>query len=318
MKHVLYKTGIGVGLMATSLGAMATGANLGLHTFAESSVFAKTSGGNPIYATFIPSGNASTDSVILVELTQGTGTAPGTWQYYVSSGSLGAANNVAGEIYSYSIEGSDTQSAWGITNTSITSGYGNLSFYGAVGNFTTESGSSASANAKSSNGENLLQFSYSTAVSSQTCSISFNAYVGTDDYLQYQVIGVNTAGSSLGWNSILGASSTAIAAANSYAITTKSGGAATDTVSGTNFGADFAGNVALYGTSTASVPPTFSYAIVNLHNGPAAAPTLTGTGATGAGVFKQMNTCYGVVNNRIALNSSGLVVGGKVGLIRIW
>jgi hypothetical protein len=84
---------------------------------------------------------------------------------------------------------------------------------------------------------------------------------------------------------------------------------------------DFGGARFATGSSYSSIP-TFSYAIVSITG---AAPvnssfsgTISGTAATGAGIFKTMNTCGTVANNRLALNSLGLVVGGKNGMLRIW
>jgi hypothetical protein len=318
MKHVLQKTGIGVGLMATSLGAMAAGASLGLHDFGDSMVFARASGGQPVYVSFVPSGSQGTDNVILLELTQGSGTAPGTWQYYLSSTNLGNAANAPGMKYSFEAA-SNSQSAWAVT-ASVTSGAATQTYYGPIGGGSQGAGSTNSASVSTSNGEINQNFSYTTVVSSQTCAINFNAYVGTDDYMQYQIMGFNTANSASYWNTIMGASSVLATTTGSYTITTKSGGAATDTVSGTNFGGDFGGDRFQTGTSYALIP-TFSYAIVDVTAGAPASSfsaTLTGTGATGAGIFKTMNVCSSVVNSRLSLNSLGLVVGGKNGMLRIW
>lgn len=323
MKHVIHKSGIGLGLMATSLGAFGTGAPLGLHTFAESSVYAKAAG-TPLYASFIPSGSQSTDSLILLELTAGTGTALGTWQYFLSNGTLGAASNKPGMVYSLSPSNSIT--AWSIT-ASVAGSAGllpsgaaasDITYWGVVGNGSTTTNTAPGT----SNGEILMGFTYSsvvTASQSATCNITFNAYVDTADYMAYQIAAQGISAS----NAFPAITSTGAAnlssASASFTITTKSSGATSDTVTGTYQSLpanNTAAQQAIYPqtilTGTSAPIPTYTYAQVSF-SGAAG----TGSYSMGSQALKQVQACVTQANARLALNSLGLI-GGKQGLIRLW
>jgi len=307
MKHILQKAGIGLGLMAASGAAFAGGANLGLHSFGDAMIYAK-GGTSPLYASFIPSGNQSTDSVILVELTQGVGTAPGTWQYFVSSQNLGAGK--AGASASTTVANTSAAIGWSIT-ASTTSGLGtSFSQFTPIGN-----GSTATATApNTSNGEILLAFSYSTSISSAasaTCNVSFNAYVGTDDYMQYQLQAINASSATNVFTSAFAVAANSTDSTGSYTFTTKSAGATSDTVTGTGFVANKLFPTLAVGTSYSI--PAYTYLSGSI-TGAAASITLT----LGSAPLKQVSACAGVANARLALNSLGFVVGGKVGLIRLW
>lgn len=313
MKHVVTKVGLATGLMATSLGAMATGYDMGLHSFGESMMFAKPVG-NIVYAAFVPSGHNATDSVILLELTQGSGAAPATWQYFQSTALNAGA---PGAVYSLILEQStDAAVSWGVSgSTSAYTGAVTTTFYGDVGNGTTATQTAANT----SNGEISLQFTFATAVSSQTCSISFNAYVGTDDYLQYQIAGWRNS-NAIASNVVTGAAS--VDTASYYTATTKSGGANTDTISGAKFDNLFGYALLSTGTSFAVVP-TFSYMSVQFNAaagtaGTVASDSFTMSGANASNAFKAANVCSAQANNRLALNSLGLVIGSKNGMVRIW
>ncbi|MFC4161614.1 hypothetical protein [Chitinimonas lacunae] len=307
MKHVMQKVGLGIGLMATSLGAMAGGGSLGLHTFGDPLIYAK-SGSTPMYAVFVPSGNQSSDAVILLEMNQGATAAQQTWTYFVSSSvlSAGAGAHVPGMKYSVPITSTDG-SVWSITNSTVGfSAHITSTWYGPVGNGSTSVPSSGTN--ITSNGEIRLPFSYSTTASGATCSLTFNAYVGPDDYLQYQISS---------WSNADGVGTANLPAANwstgSYTITTKSGGATSDTVSGTHFADAFIAPAAVRtGVSLASIK-TYTYFAYSITTGAAST-----SGTIASSVLKGNSTCSQVASNRLALNSSGLVVGGKQGLFRLW
>ncbi|MDK2125099.1 hypothetical protein [Parachitinimonas caeni] len=315
MKHILKKLGSGLGLMATSASAFAAGSTLGLHTFGDPLIYAK-GGGTPLYTAFLPSGNQSSDSVILLELTQGTGTAPGTWQYFVSRTNLGTAPAIAGMVNTISVGVSnDSFASWSITASTSGAVASSYTYYGAVGNYSTTGGPLAPSATK---GEILVPFSYSSAVSSATCNISFNAYVGTDDYMQYVIDHVSANNAVALFTSTGHANMSSVSAL--YTITTKSGGATSDTITGsytTDPNAWLAPLVAFAQTGTSFPVRTFTYASVNVSN-VAGGANSTGTYSVGSAAMKQLQACTTLANNRLALNSLGLIIGGKTGMLRIW
>lgn len=340
MKHTLMKVGAGIGLMAASATALAGGfgggANLSIHGFGTSMIFAKAAGANPIYASFIPSGNQDTDAIVLLELTQGTGTALGTWQYFVSNQTLSAASG--GLKYSISLAGSSSGiSGWAFSNSTSsyagglavilpTNGASQVTFWGPIGNGSTTGGPGAAA---TTNGEIDLGFSFSSSISasaSATCNVSFNAYVGTDDYMQYWVQAVSASNvfagvtdAALSGNGV-GVLSTATA---SWTLTTKSGGATSDTATGSysTLGTG-AGSVSVNVFNQIFFPSASgtSYARTSGYTYASALVSGTTSGAftLGSAPMKQIAACQAVGNTRLALNSLGLAVGGKVGMLRIW
>lgn len=307
MKHVMQKVGLGIGLMATSLGAMAGGGGLGLHTFGDAMIYAK-SGTAPMYAVFVPSGNQSSDAVILLEMIQGATPAQQTWSYFVSSSvlSAGAGAHVPGMKYTVSFASTDVN-YWSITNSSSAFGAATTSsWYGPIGNGSTSVPTSGTN--ITSNGEIRLPFAYTTTASGATCSLTFNAYMGPDDYLQYQISS---------WTNSGGVGASNLPADNwstgSFTITTKSGGATSDTITGTHFADAFIAPAAVrVGVSLASIK-TYTYFAYSLTTGAAST-----SGTIASSLLKANATCSQVASNRLALNSSGLVVGGKQGLLRLW
>jgi len=340
MKHTLMKLGAGIGLMAASAtalaGGFAGGAGVGLHGFGSSMVYAKAAGATPVYTSFTPSGNQGTDSVILLELTQGTGTVPGTWQYFISSQPLSTA--LGGMVYSLGQLGSTSGNTGWVFSVSATSAAvgqmlpsGGVStaatFWGPIGNGSTTGGPGA---AVTSNGEIDIGFSFSTSLSasaSATCNVSFNAYVGTDDYMQYWIAAISASNvlanlDTTYFNSgIFSGAST-----GAWTMTTKSAGTTSDTATGSfSTLGTYAGGVSTNnfnqiffpsasGTSYARTSG-FTYASVQVVNSTASS---TGTFTLGSAPMKQIAACQALGNTRLALNSLGLAVGGKVGMLRIW
>lgn len=334
MKHTLIKLGAGLGLAAASATAFAGnfggGLTNNLHGFGSAMVYAK-SGGTPLFAAYMPSGNQDTDSVILLELTQGTGTAPGTWQYFISTGNLANAANKPGMKYSFTVPATTSGVTGWKFSASQTSGNGNdllptgaavgqFSFWGPIGNGSTQTMSAPDT----SDGNVLLQFSYSSNISSTTCKITFNAFGGTDDYMQYQLNHAWAIPSDWATKYVTAQLTNTLSqlpTASIY-VTTKSGGGTADTLASTTIAANESNWVGYFlgGTSagivtgsTFPVFPTYSYLSVSLTNGGAA-----GTFTLGSAATKALNACSGAANSRMALNSSGLVVGGKYGMLRIW
>ncbi|MBV8659530.1 MAG: hypothetical protein JO142_17045 [Burkholderiales bacterium] len=331
MNHIVRRLGLCSGLMATSLAAFGADASAGLHSFAESMVYANVVSATPLYVAFLPNGNQSTDSVLLLELTQGFGTAPNTWQYYVSTATLGAA--APGMVYSLSVPaGSDIQGSWtSTTSTYNVNGYGTYTmgygvstsalaqatlstFYGAVGNGSTmglfDRDLPLSA-VGTSNGEIALPFSYTSAASSQTCSISFNVFIDNQDYLQYVIAGVNAAN---GMNAqSIGASAITTLSLSSAPYTAQTAaGSSLASLTGNHFDRDFLGVGAVSGTSY-PVTPAYTYFGLTLGSGTATASATV----TPQPTFQAGRACTTLANQRLALNSNGAIPEFR-GFFRIW
>lgn len=349
MKHTLMKLGAGVGLMAASASAFAGtingGADQSLHSFGSPMIYAKTSGSPVVLAAFIPSGNQSTDNVILLELTQGTGTALGTWQYFMNSDNLSGIRTSPGMKYAVTVNGSSSGiSGWAMRETissysdgmqavlnGAINGQSSFTWWGPIGNGTTAGWQGAP---ETSNGEIEHPFSMSSVVSasSATCNVTFNAYVGTDDYLNYWIAGINVSNALDGAGSVFSSGGSLSTASASYTITTKSGGAAHDTLSGTYPGST-ARALASYNTNATNsvfVQIFFPSGTGAWYNGGVgrgdyaityASVSVAGKGGGWTGSFslgseslKQIAACASIANARLALNSSWL----KYGLLRLW
>lgn len=195
----LIKTGLGLGLLAVSLGADATPTDA-KHSFGSSSIYFKNTSTGFNYTSFQPTGNQSTDSVLVVEHLQGTAaTTPMTWNYMVPvanfAGLSGAsstnipAGSLIGTIFTPSATSWAVQSgSHTATSTVSVSGF----------NFASQGmgfvASASLATNISSSYTNMLwdiptpiayPFSYSTSISSSQCNVTAIAVIDTNDYLQW-------------------------------------------------------------------------------------------------------------------------------------
>ncbi len=151
-KHSLISTGLGLGLMAASMGASAQ-----LHSFDGGMMyFGATSGGNK-YVAFVPqmsrAAGGGAAGVLMLEMFQpATGTAS-SWAYAIG----GSVGDAAGGTGSTATVGSTWTANNGIT-------YSGTWYFG----------------------DNIAlthQFSNEATVSSQVCNVSFVASLGTQDQL---------------------------------------------------------------------------------------------------------------------------------------
>jgi hypothetical protein len=331
MNHIVRHLHVCSGLMATSLAVHGADANFGMHTFAESMLYVSVGSGNLVYSAFIPNGNQSTDSVLLLELAQGYGTVPNTWQYYVSSAPLGAG--AAGMVYSlyiptgYDVEGSWTNFTSVAVNGSITEPYvaygvstsaysGPVlsTFYGAVGNGSTMGWLDRSlpfSAVPTSNGEIALPFSYTTVASSQTCSISFNAFIDNQDYMQYVIAGIDAA-NGMNAQSIGSTAITALPLSSAPYTAQTLASSSLATIAGNRFDQDFLGVGPVSGVRYA-VTPSYTYFDVTLGTG----HSTTSTTIAPLPTFAAGRACSSLANQRLALNSNGAIPEFR-GFLRIW
>lgn len=277
-KHSIVKTGLGVGLMAASLGAMAD-----MHTFAEPMIYYKVNGAAVNYVAFVPSMGSA--NVVLLDMYQ-SGTIS-SWNYGVNNASIDAG--AGGTAWSFLFSRTtDTQLSAAFQNKYF-DGLGNSSgnTYGSttIGSSTQISSSWYGGNT----GAVSHAYSMVQTVSSQACSVSFVASINTEDYLlftNFTVAGLPTASDSVSFR-------------------TKSGTSASDTASS----GSAAWNAVNF--SATSTFPTFSAFSI-----PAAAGGALQTIA--ASVVTRGNVCNSVYTAKNALNSAGGTIGAKAGLMRLW
>ncbi len=278
-KHSIVKAGLGVGLMAASLGAMAQ-----LHTFAEPSIYYKLNGGAVNYIAFVPNNTAG---VVFLDL-YNSGTVS-SWAYGIGNLPDAAAGGV---VWSVNVSGP--------SNSSIPLSFATYDAYGVAGGQTlAATGASFSINSTWYGGGTAalsMAFIQPTTISSQACNVSFVASMGTDDYLQFPSANFTIA--PVGFPTISAGS----------AIYRISSGTSTSNTSGIAFG-DWNALSAAYKATTSL--PTFS-AISSGTDAAAAVAVLANS------AFTKFNLCTGALTKRTALNDAGGSIGAKAGMMRLW
>lgn len=281
--HSIVKTGLGIGLMAASLGASAQ-----LHSFSQPMFFTKSTGTATNYVAFIPSINGPAAGLIYMEMLQSGSVS--TWAY-----GLGGAVSAAGGGALWSVSASkstNSDNAQSFTAHSldvlgVASGvnWGSTST-GASQNFSTSwyGGDTASIS---------MSFAQVQTVSSQACGVSFVASIGTDDYLLFTNFTIQPTN----WMASLSAS-------DSVSYRTKSGTTASDTLS---IGSA-AWNAANF--SATSAFPTFAAFSV-----PAAG---AGAQTIAMSVITKANLCTAGYTAKAALNAAGSTIGARAGMMRLW
>lgn len=329
VNHKAIKTGIGLGLMALSLGASAA-----LHTFGKDMIYYKVTGARVDYAAFLPSGAGASDSVIMLDVLQ-SGTLS-TWNYAIG-GVLGTAPST-GTYYTASTAGAGTSPITftsSISSSYFTTGFlasynanyanagGSSSLFptasanvGYIGNFSNAAGGqvwlAATVGIVTSYGADgrLATTSYSTyfggdtqplslsftelvSVSSQACNMSFSAALDTNDYLQFTNVVVQPSNWPSATSDVYYRTAAGTVAASTASI-------ASDVFNGYN------------GSVTKSFNTYSAWTQTN------AAASLVNSTFLGTALMSNYNKCVTGYTNRTATNSAGGIVGGKAGMMRLW
>lgn len=289
IKHMAIKAGIGLGLMAASLGV-----NADLHTFGKQSIYYKVTGSRVDYAAFLPSGNQQTDSVIMLDVLQSSTIS--TWNYAVGGGlNLAAAISGVNSASTSTITNSTGGGASGFSNFSGPAGgqvwkaTGVVTSYaqdGSIGTLTLSTFYGGDTRALS------LSFTEVVTASSQACNMTFHASLDTNDYLQFTNVTVQPSG----WPS----------ATAGVSYRTKSGTVAGDTASiASNVFNDYnaaGGTSSFYTFSAWSIPLA----------------TAAGNTVAVSALSTPFNKCNAPAVARTATNSAGNTIGGKGGMMRLW
>ena len=317
------KVGVGVGLMAVSLGALA---NQAVHSFATGSIYYKNTAGGATYVVNVPTGNSAADTTVLVELQQNSVPSLNTWAYAVATGVFAAAAN-AGASWSQGFSVGIT----GVGNSAAASYYDfNLNKFSS----SAMQGSAVTVSTSNSwyGGDTqamTMGFIQGSTISSQACPATFVASLGTNDVLQYTSWTIQpTEFFSRGAVSKFTLASTFFIQTKSFASTLTTGSTADYFVSFSRAAGDAVQSVSLptYAYTGAYVKfiitgaapvlgaaagdPTFSTNIVSV------AQTVTG-GPGSAGVAAY-NKCVPYQTRLLGLNGAGNVIGAGVGLNRLW
>ncbi len=285
IKHMAIKAGIGLGLMAASLGASAD-----LHTFGKQSIYYKVTGSRVDYAAFLPSGNQATDTVIMLDVLQSSTIS--TWNYAVG-GALALANAGADSTKTGSVSTSTGSTSYitgfsGPAGGQVWRGTGVLSSFdaqGVLGTVTVSTYYGGDTRALS------LSFTEVVTASSQACNMTFHASLNTDDYLQFTNVTVSPSG----WP----------AATDSVSYRTKSGTTASDTAS--------IGSAAFNAYNAASTSSFYTFTVWTVPIVGAAANTVAVSALSGP-----FSKCNAPAVARTATNSAGNTIGGKGGMMRLW
>jgi hypothetical protein len=321
-------TGLGVGLLAATLAApVLAGVQ---NSFSQPAIYYR-GGTTPTYVVTVPSGNQSTDSVVLVELTLAD-SAKNTWSLNASvSGNIGATQGGAIVGIGYQID-SNISGVTGTASTVLSNG--GTTSYGLADSAT----SGVVALNGVWNGTKLTWYVPGSALISQqfagvsnigsgtaaaNCGYSYKVSLDTDGNFKVNTVtnGVSVkvtdmtlinvqstfpaASSTVWFPSVTKTSGLAAGDWVSYNVTDIGGRDAQIDGSFTNASSIFKVG---YGTTAASLGTASSSAASPFPNWPTSAAVLV----------NKLNSCTPVYANRVALNSSGLIIGGNNGLGRIW
>lgn len=314
-------TGLGVGMLAATLG---TAAYAGEQSFGSSMIFYKSTP-TPTYLVTVPNGNAGTDSFVLVELGLSDATK-NTWTLGASVGTVGANG---GEVGGIALPTSDTAhgtistvNAYGSSLTinlmstdTAGSAVGDPALVGLWGAASRTWLIPGSGSYSASLG-GVIGMGSGTAAAQ--CNYTMKVTVDTDGNFK-----VNTATGSLSVTITDGTGFSSLSnGANSFYFLN----AATNTTyvssQWTSFGSAALGNWDAQRSGSINFPSSIfkvaysaTSATVSSTN---TAAVDTAIGSSVANFVNKINSCVAVYANRMALNNSGLIIGGNNGLARIW
>lgn len=318
-------TGLGVGLLAATLVSSVQAAPS--NSWGDSGIYYR-GGANPTYVVTVPSGNQSTDSVVIVELTLAD-VAKNTWSINATvSGAIGAgAGATAGIAYNIN---SDISGVTGVASTVLSNGA--TTTYNLA---TTATDIGVPALNGVWNGSAKTWYVPGSASLSQTfagisivgsgtgaanCGYTYKVTQDTDGNFK-----VNTATGSINVvvtdGTLLDAQSTYNTAAWFPTVTKTSGLAAGDWTSYavTAIGHRDAQTQGSFADASALFKTVYKTSVASLGTASSSAGTPFPNWPTSAAVLvAKTNSCTPIYANRVALNNSGLIIGGSNGLSKIW
>lgn len=318
-------TGLGVGLLAATLVSAVQAAPV--NSWGDPGIYYR-GGANPTYVVTVPSGSQSTDSVVIVELTLADITK-NTWSINATvSGSIGAAAGAVVGI-NYAV---NTDAIIGVTGTATTIlSNGATTSYGMADTGTN----GVPALNGVWNGVSKTWFVPGSASLSQTfagisvigsgtgaanCGYTYKVTQDTDGNFK-----VNTATGSINVvvtdGTLLDAQSSYNTAAWFPTVTKTSGLAAGDWTSYavTAIGHRDAQTQGSFNDASALFKTVYKTSVASLGTASSSAATpFPNWPTSAAALVAKVNSCTPIYANRVALNNSGLIIGGSNGLSKIW
>lgn len=327
MSNKMFKavsTGLGVGLLAATLSAPASAAPVS-QSWAAGMIFYK-GGTTPTYVVNVPSGNSSTDYTLVIELAS----TVANLNAFSIGYEFGALSTGSGETNKLSLLSAtnDTNSAlvtWvNSQGSSVNFSLANsVSSNGGAGLFQLWGGASTSWLTKGANSYtqslsgNLL---FGTGTAALACPYSMTAKLDVNGNFS---IDSHTNSIYAPMSALVSQYSSITSAAQAsyfFPIVTKTSGLVAGdwtsygTAKFSAWDAQTDGSIAVP-SSLFKVAYTTSQATLGSSSSAASLPAWPTSAAT---LVAKINTCNGVYANRVALNNSGLIIGGTNGLSRIW
>lgn len=328
MKNQLYKavqTGCGIALLAATLGTSAQAAQ---HSFGSGMIFFK-GGSTPTYVVNVPNGNRSTDSTLVLEIQQTSATA----STYTLGYSFGALTATSGAVVGLAFNNSDVNT---VTVSSVNAVGGTQSFALSGTDGTQTNGAPALHGLWGSTNFTYFvpgsdsytlplfgQITLGSGASSAQCNYSMRGRLETNG--NYSIVtNTNSFSASItegsGFTGLT--ANTAGAAAQSFWFLNSATNTTYAAAAWTSFGTAALGVYdPLQSGSIALASSIFKVAYSNSTSAVSSANTaglITNWNSTVAVWVNKINSCAGVYANRVALNNSGLILGGNNGLARIW
>jgi hypothetical protein len=313
-------TGIGVGLLAATLSGVATA---GVPNNPAQAAIYYRAGTTPVYVVTAPSGNQATDSLVMVELSQADPTK-NTWTlqpslsgaFSTATGTMSAGIKLTQTVATGTVYTNDSNFATatfdlGSTGTASNGVDALAGFWGGAASKTWIAPYSAAAQFNL-NGTSVV----GSGTGAANCGFTFIAKMDTDGNLKV-ITNTNSMTLNLTDGTTLNAYSSINSAVWFPTVTKTSGLAAGDWTSYavTAIGAYdplASGSVSF---ATSLMKTVYKTSQASMGTSASAATTLNVPIAT---QVNKVNSCRPIYDNRVALNNTGVIVGGSNGMIRIW
>jgi hypothetical protein len=323
------KTGCGVALLAATLGNTAMA---GSQSFAYSAIFFK-GGTTPTYLVNVPAGHRSSDATIVLEIALADA-AKNTYTLGYSFGALGATAGETGnivfaasDINSVTISSVNANGLAQAYNLKLT-GASDSSGAGGVQGLWASSYSFYLPGSSNYSMSLQQQLTFGSGASSAVCYVTYTGRIDTDGNYKIPTAtgsfsATVTDGTGLSATVLLQDTAGAVAHANLWFLNTVTN--ATSALAAAQWTSFNSSKFAIYDPLQSGSILAASSAFLKAYSTSSTAVSSANTGAilplwpTSAAVYvNKMNSCVGVYANRVAINSSGLILGGNNGLARIW
>jgi len=285
-QHTLIRTGAGLGLLAASCATMAD-----ISSFGRPMAFMRIESGKTSYAAFMPWFTAGAVGGPVIYLDLGQSGTQSTWAFGVAYAASSNSNSWAGSSGGWPVANSMTY--WNeILNTTATQ-TGTFSFLGG-----------------DTYSKRLDGFNYSTVVSSVSCNVSLDAYIGSDGYLLWTGIMAEPSR----WSTWTSSVAPLLSGANSFVLFPTSTSGSIYLLASSNR-SQYLSAI----TADRSMPTvTRVFTSSTTQSTWATSNSTLSSIAVPSGIPKAYNACLAAWQGRNAQNQPSAALGGKSGFMRIW